>query len=345
MDSTNVQEISLDYLSNTSVEKERGISQTVQDQHEFDNLNENFQNLEIVLEINDTMNEIWNIKLAEKFEKSLQHFRDYKIIIQQLNLYFIGIIEKTKIFMYLTVDKQVKYTEEIADFFYYLLMKDVKRIQAKHIIKYIEYSTQKPIKVDAFQIFADKCNISLCGYNLNDYKTKPEKNRQTQFSYKQQDIILFQNNTITLLDILYRNQYIELGIAIDLLMIGDFNIEEVVNAKGQSVEKFHQSYIFRIYQQTFLNMHKTLELKSKWFHKGTQLQLDTFHGQNVHLVSLPEGSDRRSKLTQRLNIAKKQILSKGYYQKNNESLSFYSYLKNLKVDQIKQFFKGYNPEQ
>ncbi|CAK76054.1 unnamed protein product (macronuclear) [Paramecium tetraurelia] len=335
MDSTNVEEISLDYLSNTSVEKDRGISQTVQNQQEFDNLNEDFQNLEIVLEINDIMNDIWNIKLAEKYEKSLQYYRDYKIIINKLDKYFKNNIEKTKIFMYLTIDKQIKYTEEIANFFYYLLMKDVKRIQAKHIIKYLEYSAEKPIKVDAFQIFADKCNISLSGYNLSDYKKKPEKTRQIQISYKQQDIVLFQKNTITLLDILYRNQYNELGIAIDLLMIGDFSIEEVVNAKGQQVESFHQSYIFRIYQQTFLNMHKTLELRSKWFHKGTQLQLDTFHGQNVHLVSLPEGTERRSRLTQRLNIAKGQILSKGYYQNNNESLSFYSYLKNLKVDQIK----------
>ncbi|CAD8057237.1 unnamed protein product [Paramecium primaurelia] len=345
MDSTNVQDISLDYLSDSSIEKDKGISQTFQNQQEFDNLNEDFQNLEIVLELNDIMNDIWNIKLAEKYEQKLQHFRDYKTIIDKLYQYFKNNIEKTKLFIYLPIDKQVKYTEEIADFFYYLLMKDVKRIQAKHIIKFIEYSNQKPIKIEAFQIFADKCNISLSGYNLNDYKKKPEKTKQIQQNYKQKDIILFQKNTITLLDILYRNQYIELGIAIDLLMIGDFSIEEVVNAKGKQVEKFNQSYIFRIYQQTFLNMNKTLELKLKWFHKGTQLQLDTFHGQNVHLVSLPEGSDRRSKLTQRLNIAKKQIQSKGYQQYNIDQLSFYSYLKNLKVDQIKQFFKGYNPEQ
>ncbi|CAD8067328.1 unnamed protein product [Paramecium sonneborni] len=344
MDSTNVYDISIDHPSDSSAQKDHGISQTLQDQYDFENLNQEFQNLEIVLDINDVLNQVWNLKMAEKYENTLQNHRDYKIIINKLLEYFKNNIEKAKIYMYLPMDKQTKYTEEIAEFFYYLLMKDVKRIQAKHIIKYIEFYSQKPFKIEAFKIFADKCNISLTGYNLNEYRKKNEKTRKNLVNYNQRDMQLFQRNTIKLLDILYKNQYIELAIAIDLLMIGDFAIDEVVNAKGYQVQKTNNSYIFRIYQQTFLNMRKSLQLNINWFHKRTQLQLDTFLGQNVYLVSLPESADRRSKLTQRLRLAKKQIRGKGYFQNKKEESFFFSYLKSLKVDQIKQFFKGYNPE-
>ncbi|CAD8153376.1 unnamed protein product [Paramecium octaurelia] len=51
------------------------------------------------MEINDIINDIWYFKLARKYEQTLQHYREYKIIRNKLDKYFQKQHQKAKIFI------------------------------------------------------------------------------------------------------------------------------------------------------------------------------------------------------------------------------------------------------
>ncbi|CAD8178363.1 unnamed protein product [Paramecium octaurelia] len=229
MDSTNVQDISLDYLSDISVEKDRGIFQTVYDQHEFDNLNEDFKTLRL----------------------------DYKIIINQLVQFSKKTVKKLR---YLCIQQSINMLSTQKKLLTFLLFFN------EGILKNFRQSKQMPFN------FCRQMQYQSLWIQFKDYKTKSEKNRQTQISQKQQDILLFQK-----IILLYIISYREINIQSQEL---GFQYRRSCQCKRLigSLIKYIQDLL-----TTFLNMHKILESKSKWFLKGTQLQLDKFCGKKCSL--------------------------------------------------------------
>ncbi|CAD8149826.1 unnamed protein product [Paramecium octaurelia] len=120
---------------------------------------------------------------------------------KQITLIFINNIEKTNRFMNLTIDKLSILT-----------------------------------RLMTFQLFIKQGYQKCLGQKY--LKANQKKIELIQFFYKIIRYFIVLKNTITLHDVLYGNQYIELEIAIDRLVIMDFNSEDVLSAKGLQVEEF-----------------------------------------------------------------------------------------------------------